>query len=95
MLIATGRREKQFTQAELAKRAGVGRMTVVRMEQGAPEVAMGYYLTVAWILGLPILSWSNFAGMRINSSVAAYLEKFREHLPARVRTKKDEIDNDF
>jgi hypothetical protein len=56
---------------------------------------MGHYLTAAWILGLPILSWSDFAGTRPNSSVAAYLEKIREHLPERVRTKKDEIDNDF
>jgi len=95
MLIATGRKEKQFTQAELAKRIGVGRMTVARMENGAPEVAIGYYLTAAWILGLPVLSWCNFAGMRANSSVAAYLEKIREHLPERVRTKKGEIDNDF
>ena len=95
MLIVTGRKEKQLTQAELAKRVGVGRMTVVRMEHGAPEVAIGYYLTVAWILGLPILSWSDFAGMRANSSVAAYLEKIREHLPARVRTNKGEINNDF
>ena len=95
MLISTARKERQFTQAELATRTGVSRMTVVRMERGAPEVAMGHYLTAAWILGLPILSWSDFAGMRTNSSVAAYLEKIREHLPERVRTKKDEIDNDF
>jgi DNA-binding XRE family transcriptional regulator len=95
MLIVTGRKEKQFTQAELAERVGVGRMTIVRMEHGAPEVAIGYYLTAAWILGLPILSWNDFAGMRANSTVAAYLEKIREHLPARVRTKKVEIDNDF
>ncbi len=95
MLIANGRKEKRFAQAELAKRIGVGRMTIVRMENGAPGVAIGYYLTAAWILGLPILSWSDFAGMRANSSVAAYLEKIREHLPERVRTKKGEIDNDF
>jgi hypothetical protein len=56
---------------------------------------MGYYLTAAWILGLPVLSWSDFAGMRANSSVSAYLEKIREHLPKRVRTRRGEIDNDF
>jgi len=95
MLIKIGRKEKQFAQTELAERVGVGRMTVVRMENGAPEVAIGYYLTAAWILGLPILSWSDFASIRVNSSVAAYLEKIREHLPERVRTKRGEIDNDF
>ena len=94
-LISAGRREKRFTQAELASRVGVGRMTVVRMEKGAPEVAIGYYLSAAWILGLPVLSWSDFAGLRANTSVAAYLEKFDAHLPERVRKQKDGIDNDF
>ncbi|MGD9007302.1 MAG: helix-turn-helix domain-containing protein [Desulfobacteraceae bacterium] len=95
MLIASGRKERRFTQAELANRVGVGRMTIVRMERGAPEVAIGYYLTAAWILGLPVLSWSDFAGSRMDSSVSAFLEKLGYHLPERVRPKKDDIDNDF
>jgi len=95
MLIATGRKERQFTQAELANRVGVGRMTIVRMEKGAPEVAIGNYLTAAWILGLPVLSWNDFGGLRVDSSVAAYLEKIGRHLPARVRKQSNEIDNDF
>ena len=94
-LIASGRKEGRFTQAELANRVGVGRMTIVRIEQGAPEVAVGYYLTAAWILGLPVLSWCDFAGLRGDSSVGAYLEKFGRHLPERVRRQKDEVDNDF
>lgn len=94
-LISVGRKEKRFTQAELASRVGVGRMTVVRMEKGAPEVAIGYYLSAAWILGLPVLSWSDFAGLRGDTTVAAYLEKFGKHLPKRVRKQKDGINNDF
>ncbi|MDL1962863.1 MAG: helix-turn-helix domain-containing protein [Deltaproteobacteria bacterium] len=95
MLIASGRKERRFTQAELANRVGVGRMTIVRMEQGAPEIAIGYYLTAAWILGLPVLSWCDFAGLHVDSSVAVFLEKLSKHLPERIRTKKDDIDNDF
>ena len=95
MLIASGRKERRFTQAELANRVDVGRMTIVRMEQGAPEVAVGHYLTAAWVLGLPVLSWTDFAGLRADSSVAAYLEKFSNHLPERIRKQKDDINNDF
>jgi DNA-binding XRE family transcriptional regulator len=95
MMIASGRKERLFTQAELANRVGVGRMTIVRMEKGAPEVAIGYYLTAAWILGLQVLSWSDFSGLRADSSVAAYLEKISKYLPERVRKKEDDIDNDF
>ncbi|MDY6793220.1 MAG: hypothetical protein SWH54_18285 [Thermodesulfobacteriota bacterium] len=95
MLIASGRKERQFTQAELANRVGVGRMTIVRMEKGAPEVAIGNYLATAWILGLQVLSWNDFGGLRADSSVAAYLEKIGKHLPERIRKLKDDIDNDF
>ena len=94
-LIASARKERRFTQAELASRVGVGRMTIVRIERGAPEVAGGYYLAAEWVLGLPVLSWSDFAGLRGDSSVAAYLERFGRHLPERVREKRDEADNDF
>jgi len=94
-LIALGRKEKRFTQAELAERVGVSRMTVVRIERGAPEVAIGHYLTAAWILGLPVLAWSNFSGVRSETPLAQFLENLRRHLPERIRTKEKEISNDF
>ena len=95
MLIASARKEKRFTQAELARRVNVGRMTIVRMEKGAPEVSMGNYITAAWVLGLPVFSWNDFKGLRTDSSVAAFLEKIGRYLPERVRQPKDGIDNDF
>ena len=94
-LIALRRKERRFTQAELAKRIGVSRMTVVRMEQGAPEVAVGHYLTAAWILELPVLSWSDFAEVHTGSSLAPFLETLRKQLPKRIRMEKEEISNDF
>ena len=94
-LISSGRKEKRFTQAELASRVGVGRMTIVRIERGAPEVAVGHYLTAAWVLGLPVLSWSDFSTLRGDSMVAAYLERFGRNLPDRVRGQRHETDNDF
>lgn len=95
MLIASGRKERRFTQAELARRVGVGRMTIVRMEKGAPEVAMGNYITAAWILGLSVFSWNDFSGLRADSIVADYLKQVGRHLPERVRPPKGAVDNDF
>lgn len=94
-LIAVARKERRFTQAELARRVNVGRMTIVRMEKGAPEVAMGNYITAAWILGLPVFTWNDFKGMQTDSSVAAYLEKIGRYLPERVRQPKNDMKNDF
>ncbi len=94
-LIAAGRKEKGSTQAELARRVGVGRMTVVRMEKGAPEVGVGYYLTAAWILGLPVLAWTDFAGLRAETATAEYLKQVHRRLPERVRVPTEPVDDDF
>ena len=94
-LIAAGRKEKNFTQTELAGRVGVGRMTVVRMEKGAPEVGVGHYLTAAWILGLPVLAWTDFADLRPETATAEYLKQVRRHLPERVRVPTEPVDDDF
>lgn len=94
-LLTAARKERKLSQADLARKVGVGRMTIVRMEHGAPEIAIGYYLTAAWVLGLPILSWSDFAMTRIDTTIADILERYRSQLPARIRERKEDLDNDF
>lgn len=94
-LISTARKEKRFSQADLANRVGVGRMTIVRMERGSPEIAIGYYLTAAWVLGLPVLAWSDFAKTRRDTTIADTLEMYRRQLPRRIRGPKEDLNNDF
>lgn len=94
-LIACARKEKRWTQEELAKRIGVNRMTVVRIEKGAPEVATGWYLTAAWLLGLPLLTWQAMGEGRSDTVVGDLLTKLKKSLPATVRHRKKTIDNDF
>jgi len=94
-LIACARKEKGWTQEELARRIGVNRMTVARIEKGAPEAAAGWYLTAAWLLGLPILSWQNPENGRNDTVVGDLLRKLGQTLPRRVRTRPQKIDNDF
>jgi DNA-binding XRE family transcriptional regulator len=94
-LIACARKEKQWTQVELAKRIGINRMTVGRIEKGAPEVAIGWYLTSAWLLGLPILTWQAIGEGRSDTVVSDLLTKLKRTLPTRVRLRRKTIDNDF
>ncbi len=94
-LIACARKEKQWTQEELARRVGVSRMTVVRIEKGAPEVATGWYLTAAWLLGLPILTWRSFGNGKNDTVIGDLLTKLKNTLPDRIRTQQKDIDNDF
>ena len=94
-LIACARKEKRWTQEELARRIGVNRMTVVRIEKGAPEVATGLYLTAAWLLGLPILTWQAMGEGRSDTVVGDLLTKLKKNLPKTVRQRSSKIDNDF
>jgi len=93
--IACARKEKRWTQEELAQRIGVNRMTVVRIEKGAPEVASGSYLTAAWLLALPILTWQAMGEGRSDTIVGDLLTKMKKSLPGTVRRRRKTIDNDF
>ena len=94
-LIACARKEKQWTQEELAQRIGINRMTVGRIEKGASEVAIGWYLIAAWLLGLPILTWQAMGEGRSDTVVSDLLTKLKRALPNRVRGRRKTIDNDF
>ena len=50
--IAVARRRRRLTQAELAARAGITRVTFARVEAGHPGTGLGAYLAVLWALGL-------------------------------------------
>ena len=94
-IIACARKEKRWTQEELARRIGINRMTVVRIEKGAPEVATGWYLTAAWLLSLPILTWQTMGQGRSDTVVGDLLTKLKKNLPKTIRRQKKTIDNDF
>ncbi len=50
--IRMARLRRKLSSKQLAERAGIGRMTLYRIEQGTPEVSIGSYLQVLFILGL-------------------------------------------
>ena len=49
--LAIGRIRRHETQTEWAKRIGVSRPTLIRMEQGDPGVGVGIYATALWLMG--------------------------------------------
>ena len=50
--IVLARKARLLRQADLAAMADISRSTLVQIERGSPQVAMGNYLAVVWALGL-------------------------------------------
>jgi len=50
--IADARRRRRIPTTLMAQRAMIGRATLARVEKGAPQVSLGIYATVLFILGL-------------------------------------------
>ena len=94
-LVAGSRREQGLSQQELATRVGVGRATIARIERGASGVAVGWVLTAAWVLGLPVLRSSDFAAARPTSAVSAFLAQLERQLPKKAGRADTEDVGDF
>jgi transcriptional regulator with XRE-family HTH domain len=90
-LIATARRERRVSVAELCERAGISAGTLRAVERGAPTVAIGVVFEVATILAIPLFdatSSDELAAARARSADRLSL------LPKRVGSPRS-VDDDF
>jgi transcriptional regulator with XRE-family HTH domain len=90
--IKLGRKERQWTESELAGRAGISRATLQKIEKGDLNVAIGLTFEVATLVGVTL-----FFDER--SSLASHLARADETLallPGAVRKpRKVTVDDDF
>jgi transcriptional regulator with XRE-family HTH domain len=89
--IATARRERRWTLANLAERAGITVVTLRKIENGDPSVAAGSFFEVATLLGVPLFSSDRSELRSIRSQARQQLAL----VPSRVRERKDEVSDDF
>ena len=85
--LALARRKRKLTMAMMAERLGVTKATYVRVEKGDPTVAMGIYAMAVFVLGLSDTPFA-FADPRFDDQGLLLDE---EHVPKRVRIKKDPV----
>jgi transcriptional regulator with XRE-family HTH domain len=82
--IRDARRRRRIPMAILAERASISRMTLNKVEKGAPGVSMGIYATVLFVLGM-----ADRVGMLADArSDTLGLELEEEHLPQRIRNPR-------
>lgn len=82
--IRDARLRRRISTAIMAERASISRMTLSKVEKGAPGVSLGIYATVLFVLGLSD-RLGNLADIR-NDPVGLQLEE--EHLPQRIRRSR-------
>lgn len=89
--IRTERIRRGWTEAILAERIGVSRPTVIALEAAKPGVAIGTVFEAASLLGVPLFS----PEPDIRESYGARKTAELALLPASVRTRHREVDDDF
>jgi transcriptional regulator with XRE-family HTH domain len=89
--IAAARRERRLTASDLAERAGISAVTLRRVEQGDPTVAIGTFFELATLLGINLFGADT-------AEIAALVDRGRTRLallPARIREHHVEVFDDF
>lgn len=94
-VLLTARKTKQMRQNDLAERVGVSRQTIARLEKGDPTIGIGIYLTVAWLLDIPLLGLAE--GKESQQAALGQIINFlHQQLPDRIALKREKnIDDKF
>lgn len=90
-LIRLGRKQRKWTEQELADRAGIARATLQKIEKGDLNVAIGLVFEVASLVGVELFDTER-------SSLQGHLVRTEDKLallPNAVRKGRQKVDDDF
>ena len=88
--ISMARKERRFTETEMAERVGISRSTLRAIEEGGAKDEIGLVLETAFLLGVPI-----FGGEGASDADVGRIRDRLALLPQAVRRRGKEIDDDF
>lgn len=89
--IKLGRKQRQWSEQNLADRAGISRATLQKIEKGDMRCAIGLVFEVATLVGVNLFDQDKF-------SLATHIQQTQNRvalLPQRIRTKQRAVDDDF
>ncbi len=89
--VTARRKERRWTEAELAERAGISRTTLRKVERGDTSVAVGTVFDVATLVGV-VLFHDTAAQVARDRAV---VEQRLALLPDRIRVRTKEVFDDF
>ncbi|AMO54548.1 XRE family transcriptional regulator [Endozoicomonas montiporae] len=91
MQIRLCRKEKRWTETELASRAGISRATLQKIEKGDMSCKLGLVFEVAYLAGLELFRND---GESLDSKQERVNDKLLL-LPKSIRERRQEVDDDF
>ncbi len=89
--IKLGRKQRKWTEKNLADRAGISRATLQKIENGKMNCAIGLVFEVATLVGINLFEHDKRA-------LSKQIEQTKDKvalLPQRIKTKTKEVDDDF
>ena len=89
--IRLGRKQRKWTEHELAERAGISRATLQKIEKGDLSVAIGLVFEVAVLVGVPLFDEES-------GPLTAYIARTDDKLallPSTVRKRRKMVDDEF
>lgn len=89
--IKLGRKQRQWSEHNLAERAGISRATLQKIEAGEMSPAVGLVFEVAALVGIPLFEQDSRA---LANSIELTQSKIAL-LPKRIRNKSRAVDDDF
>lgn len=90
-LIKLGRKNRHFSEAKLAERAGISRATVQKIENADPSVAIGLVFECAIIVGVSLFNSPE-------TSITLEIDRLKDKLallPKAIHSVKTQVDDDF
>lgn len=89
--VTARRKERRWTEAQLAERAGISRTTLRKVEQGDPTVAIGTAFDVATLVGVTLFHDTAAQVARDRRVVEQRLAL----MPDRIRVSTKDVFDDF
>ncbi len=89
--IKLGRKQRQWSEKNLADRAGISRATLQKIENGEMSCAIGLVFELATLVGIKLFKSDNLP-------LVKHIEHTRDKialLPRRIKTKKKVVRDDF
>lgn len=89
--IKLGRKQRRWTEQDLAARAGISRGTLQKIEKGDPGCALGLVFEAAVLVGMELFEQEG-------PPLTGLAERTRDHLtllPRRIRPATKAVDDDF